>query len=268
MDKNNSSLIWEIVSTFFISKRIYQAQYRNYERMVRAFAREFETPREKLKLSSEEVAALLDFKEIEHLRNVHLRKLKDLSHQMFRTDEATDLFDKYVSDIYHEISILKEEHYMVSTYAPLYEEEHQLDLTERDKILNEVHEFFPQKTRDIHKLFQKAQRRLDRIIPEYGRERVFVRSLYLFGDELLKGVYRGGLEGFYRKIYGQYGAAKGYIIAARSFYESGFYEQAQNALKKARAALKEDPRLADDIRKELKEEIKRLDKQTQAALVR
>ena len=64
---------------------------------------------------------MLEFKSLESLRDDYIQELKDLCHDVFRTADRTDPLDRYVSDIFHEVSILKEEHYTVKTYAPQYE---------------------------------------------------------------------------------------------------------------------------------------------------
>jgi len=257
MDDGKTQLISEIIAAFFAAKKSFEAQYENYERMVEEYAQKLMVDRQELHLDSKEVAGLLDFKAVEELRNKHLRQLKDLAHEMFREDDTTDIFDKYVSDIYHETSILKEEHYSVLVYASAYEEGAATDLTERDKILEEVHEFLPRKLHQIANLFEKAQARLEEILPQYGEERVFVRSLYLFGAELLQGIYKGGLEEFYGKVYPSGGPVEGYLTVARSFYESGFQEQAGAALRKARAVLKKSE-LGEEEKKRKSREITQL----------
>jgi hypothetical protein len=256
--------MWDITVEFFKAKRSFEDQRGKYEGMVKDYARKQSVDRRQLQLGTHEIAGLLDFKAIEELRNHYLRDLKGLSHRMFRTDDTTDSFDKYVSDIYHEVSILKEEHYTVLTYAPAYEEGAHPDLTERDKILEEVHMFFPRKVSQIHNLFRKAQARLEEILPQYGLNRIFIRSVYLFGGELLKKVFEGGLNAFYEKMYPSGGAVQGYITVARSFHESGFNEEAGNALKKARTALKKSS-LSDEEKKEKRAEIKQLEKLTSSA---
>lgn len=264
MKEDEKNLLWEIITKFFVAKKSFMAQHENYDRLVKSYAKKQSVDRRQLQLGTREVAGLLDFKSIEELRNHHLRELKRLSHEMYRTEEITDLFDKYVSDIYHEISILKEEHYTVLTYAPAYEEGQQGDLTERDKILEEVHEFFPRKMEQVNGLFQKAQARLEDLLPEYGQDRVFIRSMFLFGDKLLKGVYKNGLVDLYEKVYPKGGAAEGYLTVARSFHESGFEEQTEQALKKAKAALKKAS-CSESTKKRLREEIKQLGKETTVA---
>jgi hypothetical protein len=258
-------LIWDVVALFYKAKKIFTRQRENYERMVTNYARKKSVDRRDLHLGTREVAGLLDFKVIEELRNSFLRELKRLAHLMFRTEETTDLFDKYVSDIYHEVSILKEEHYTVMTYAPAYEEGLHPDLTERDKILDEVHEFFPRKLEQIRNLFEKAEARLEELLPAHAKDRIFVRSLYLFGTDILKDVRKDGLEGLYKKVYQAGGAVEGYLTVARSFYESGFNEQADAALKKAKSALRKSS-MSEEDKKKKREEIKELAKLTSTAL--
>jgi hypothetical protein len=263
-NRNHAQSIWQTVTTFCAARSRFNEQREHYENLVKDFARKQSVDRRQLHLDTREVASLLDFKSIEEIRDTYLHRLKSLTHAMFRRHDSTDLLDKYVSDIYHEISILKEEHYTVLTYAPAYEEGMQGDLSERDKILKEVHEFFPRKMEQIENLFQKAQSRLEELLPQFGKERVFVRSLYMFGEEATKGVYKGGLAEFYGKVYPVGGAAEGYLTVARSFQESGFPEQAVKALAAARSALKASA-LPDAKKKKLREEIKQLEKLTSEA---
>jgi hypothetical protein len=265
MVPNETNLVWEVVTAFFRSKKSFNEQREKYERMVTNYARKKSVDRRELHLGTREVAGLLDFEPIEQLRNHYMRNLKDLSHRMFRTEGTIDSFDKYVSDIYHEVSILKEELYTVLTYAPAYEEGSQPDLTERDKILDEVHEFFPRKIEQIRNLFEKAQARLEEILPQFGENRIFVRSVYLFGGEILKKYSKNGLDGFYSRIYPSGGAVQGYLTVARSFYEAGFHQEADKALRKARAALKRSS-FTEEEKKKKREEIKQLAKLAASAL--
>ena len=250
-------LMWDMVAVFYRAKLTFENLRENYERAVQEYSHKMSVDRAQLHLGTHQMAQLLDFKAIEELRDHLLWDLKTFSHRMFRTSNSTDIFDKYVSDIYHEVSILKEEHYTVSIYAPAYEEGVQQDLTERDKILAEVHEFFPRKLEQIHNLFQKAQARLWEILPQFTQDKVFVRSLYLFGEETLTGACEGGLDGFYMKMYPSGQAVDGYVGAARSFLESGFGDHARQALDRAKAALKKSV-LPEKVKKEKRDELRAL----------
>jgi hypothetical protein len=85
----------------------------------------------------------------------------------------------------------------------------------------------------VKNLYQKALRRLEEMLPEMAGERIVVRSLYLFGKELLHGAYRGGLDGLYAHMYPELGEVGGYATAGRSFLESGFTEEALQAFRQA-----------------------------------
>ncbi len=222
--------LWFLVEEFYTSRIIFNEIYERYERMVLKYARERGVDRKVLRLNAVEVSGLLNFKELEDLRNNHLFPLKNLSHALFRGADSTDKFDRYLSDVYHEISILKEEQYKVRAYAPEYERAQEQE--ELDTILAEVHEFFPQKVHHIHNLFRKAQGRLEEILPAHSRERVLIRSLYLYGGDLLAAVYAGGLDDLYAVIYPVGGAAEAYMEVARSFLESGFADEGREALRK------------------------------------
>ena len=97
MNSDSEHLMWDIMVEFFKAKKTFEDQRDKYELMVKDYARKKSVDRKQLQLGTREVAGLLDFKAIEELRNHYLRNLKDLSHRMFRTDDTTDSFDKYVS---------------------------------------------------------------------------------------------------------------------------------------------------------------------------
>jgi len=259
--------IWDLVARFFAAKSTFRSQRENYERIVGNYAKKRSVDRRDLHLTTHEIAGLLDFKALEDLRDNHLWELKQMSHSIFRTDDKTDIFDKYISDIYHEVSILKEEHYTVMTYAPAYEEGLHLDLAERDKILEEVHQLFPRKMEQIRSLFVKAYSRLQELLKLFLDERIFVRSLYLFGNDVLGKAGEGDIAALYEKIYPKGGAVQGYLKVAQSFHESGFYENAEEALKKAKSALRKS-KLPDTEKKKKREEINQLAKLTIAALAK
>ena len=91
------------------------------------------------------------------------RPLKDACHVLFRTQDATDFLDRLVHDIFHEISILKEEHYNIRTYSP--DDRNGLDREELESILDEVHDIFPLKVHRMRHLFELALNRLEKMLP-------------------------------------------------------------------------------------------------------
>ncbi|HVY63038.1 MAG TPA: hypothetical protein VHF22_15380 [Planctomycetota bacterium] len=241
---------WDLISHFFEAQRQFRETYDTYETKVLQYAEERGVDRRFLRLSAEEVSGLLDFRKLEALRNGELQVLKTISHKIFRSEDATDPFDRYVSQVFHELSILKEEQYKVSTFAPEYMK--RAEKAEYESILDEVHEAFPRQVHGIYDLFQKAQARLEELLPNFAREwrsprgRVTVRSIYLFGDDAFRGFYPNTIEDVYEIVY-QGGAMEGYLTVAKSFLESGFRAHAVEALEKAlRAAPPELPALEPD----------------------
>ncbi|MCI0342586.1 MAG: hypothetical protein L0216_15835 [Planctomycetales bacterium] len=237
-DPRQTRLIFDVVEKFFRAKRLFLRQFEGYERKVLAYAAERQTDRRHLKLTSEEVATLLDFKELEELRDHVLFDLKELAHSLFRRVGATDPFDRYVSDIFHEISILKEEHYTVRTYGPQFESS--ADTEESLIILEEVHEYFPRRVHHVRRLFEKAEGRLLEVLPTFRENGIFVRSLALYGEDLLAGAYEGGLSELFGAMYPQAGAVAGYLDASRRFHEGGFDALAADMLGRAESELQRE----------------------------
>ncbi len=224
---------WELMRTFFIAKRTFLWQYDQYEKKVISWSKKLGVPREVLKLTADEVSELLDLKALEMLRDDYLVSLKEMSHGMFRTMDSTDSFDKYVSNIFHEVSILKEEHYSLKSFGP----NAQGGNGDEQSLLEEAHEFFPRRVRKIRSLFESARQRIEELLPHQVNDRILTRSAYIFGRDVLKGFYKGPLEGFYWKMYPEGGPAEGYFYAGRSFFDSGFYDLALEAVNKARKFL-------------------------------
>jgi hypothetical protein len=234
---------WTILRLFYLSLVHFRSQFDRYEERVLALASSSGMDRKLLRLNSSDLAGLLDFKELERLRDGFIHKLKDLCHLVFRTQNQTDPLDRYVSDIFHEISILKEEHYTVTTYAPLYERA--ADQVELKYILDEAHEMFPQKLRHILHLFGKARELMERHLPSFRAVPVIVRSLFLERDGFVKEAYSDGIRSFYRHMYA-WGAFEGYYQAGLSFYHAGFFPQALEAL--ALAAAEYDTTVLRELR--------------------
>ncbi|MHC5019827.1 MAG: hypothetical protein ACYTGX_06885 [Planctomycetota bacterium] len=247
-------LIFDVVEKFFTAATLFHSQFEMYESKVAAYVQERGLARTELRLTSSEVASLFDFKALEQLRDRRLFPLKELSHELFRRDAHTDPFDRYVSDLFHELSILKEEHYTVQTYGPAYEEAE--DTEEWSAMLDEVHEFFPRRLRVIRRLFQKAQARLLSLLPDFRNNGVLLRSLMMYGQELVSGVLPGGLTELLNAMCPDIGAAGAYCESARRFLQAGFETWAGRCLDRAEEELRvsgQDDPLHDRIRRDLQE---------------
>ncbi len=259
--RNRGELQWQLIRTFFRSRRQFLAIFERYEVKVLGFAESLKIDRSRLRLPAGELLGLLDFRSLEELRDREVLSLKQTAHDLFRGRDRTDALDHDVSNIYHELSILKEEHYT------LKEEHLLLGPAEYNRFFREVSEYYPKRLRHVLRLYSRALRRLEELLPQMAREQILVRSLYLFGTDLLEGQYPGGLAGIYEKMYRTGGEAEGLAAAARSLTESGFTEEALRAWRQAEDAALRRPnrRGAKRLLEEIREAIGRLSSEDPAA---
>jgi hypothetical protein len=239
VEQDRDHTIWSIVELFYRSYITFREQFERYEWCVFQHSYQKGMDRMELRLNPDDLAGLLDFKALERLRDDYIHRLKDLCHLVFRGKHRTDALDRYVSDIFHEISILKEEHYNVKTYAPQYARDAQE--TELTYILDEAHAMFPKKLNHIRFLFRRAQTRMEELLPTFTGNRIFKRSLYLNRDDFVKQAYDNGLRDFYSFLYPELGSLEGFYEAGMSFHESGFYRRALEAFRYAEKELVRDP---------------------------
>ncbi|HZV01378.1 MAG TPA: hypothetical protein VFF73_31990 [Planctomycetota bacterium] len=226
--------LWDLTESFYLAFQAYDEVHGLYESRVLAHARERGVDRRALRLDAETVSKLLDLGKLESLRNGPLHEVKDVAHVLFRRKATTDKLDRYVSEIFHELSILKEEQYKVTTFAPEYRKGNELE--EYESLLDEVHQEFPRKVHNIRDLFHKARWRLEAILRKQREDVVFARSLALFGEKLLEKCYPAGVLDFMTAIY-PCGSLEGNVVAARSFARGGFVVQARAAAKRALEAV-------------------------------
>jgi hypothetical protein len=225
-----SSDFWELVELFYLAWGHFRRLHDNYEQTIQRYSTDRGVDRADLRLSALEVSGLFNFKALERLRDDYLTNLKHKAHKLFRTSDTTDTFDRSASELFHEVSILKEEHYTVKAYGPTANSEIS------EMILDEVHHYFPIRLNKISLLFTRANTRLESLFPQHAGNRILIRSLYIFGESILADVYPEGLNDLYTRMYPDEGAFGGYLQAGKSFFESGFWELAQEALEKSLAA--------------------------------
>ena len=226
--QERDSKSWSIIELFYRSLIAFREIFDHYERRVLQLSTQRGQDRLDLRLEPEDLAGLMDFRALERLRDEHIFQLKDICHEIFRGKHRTDVLDLFVSDVFHEISILKEEHYNVKMYAPQYARDSRE--VELRYILNEVHDLFPSRLRHIRYLFGKALERLEELLPTFTKNRIVIRSLYLRRNDFVKDSYENGIQDFYRLMYPQFGVPQGYFEVGKSFYDSHFTERAAEAL--------------------------------------
>jgi hypothetical protein len=230
--------IWDLVEAFYEAMREYHEVYVLYETRVLAHAEERSVDRRRLRLDAVEVSKLLDFNRLGDLRNGPLHRAKWISHSLFRSKGRTHKFDRHLSEIFHELSILREEQYKVSTFAEDYRRENELD--EYESLLDEIHDEFPRRVHQLHELFKKAQLSLEGVLRAHSRDPVYLRSLVLFGERTLKDAYPEGATTHLWRVFVR-GPTEAYLLAARSFAQNGFKAEAVEALTRAAAASEQAP---------------------------
>ncbi len=233
MPQKDEHRIWKVIELFYKSCLSFRHIHDEYEEKVTRYTAEKGISRERLELNPADLADLFEFQKLEELRDRYLWALKDFCHTTFRGSDNTELLDRYVSDIFHEISILKEEHYTVEHYAPLWA---RADAQrEYQSIMEEAGRLFPQKVDHIDFLFAKARERLERLLIEFRELKILVRSLFLNRRGFVAECYAKGIEGFYEIMYPENGPIEGYDRAGMSFFNSGFYANAIEALEEGLA---------------------------------
>ena len=228
------SLKWRVVERFYLAWNNFQSVHDRYEQIVHDYVDKLGVPREKIRLDPRDLFELLSTQDLEVLRDDFLTPLKTACHRLFRTEDSTDFLDRLVNDIFHELSILKEEHYNVLTYAT--DEAAMLPGTDRDLhqeqqvILDEVHDMFPQKVHRISHLFETGSVALEALLHRWSSDTVLIRSLFLQRDGFVSRAYETGLDHFYQLMYGPDASAMGYLMVGSSFLDSGFHDSAVKAL--------------------------------------
>jgi hypothetical protein len=227
----DGSLAWDFLVAFFASRREFLSIFRRYETRVMRFARDAGVHREDLMLPPQDLARLFHTKRLQHLRDVRLAALRRFAHGLFRDAGVVEPLDTISSHVFHEASILMEEHQSVVRF------QHFQDPRRYAQLFEEVSGYYPMRLRRIRKLFADGLRRIEELLPEWGKDRVVVRSVFLFGGRVFRGVWdEGALEGLYARMYPSGGAAEGFLEAGKSFLSSGFLPQARDALDRALVA--------------------------------
>jgi hypothetical protein len=224
VEQEHAHQAWRIIHLFYRAFGEFARQHAAYDAEVERLAAERGIARENLRLQASELGNLFDFKSFEVLRDQTLFELKNLCHQVFRGQNATDPLDRFVSDIFHEISILKEEHYTVKMYATAYQEAQ--DVEPLQSILDDAHEIFPRKVQQVDRLFLRAREVMERYLASFAKYPIVLRSLFLERHGFVAAAYADGVREFFRWMY-PCGPIEGFYRVARSFEGGGFIGEAR-----------------------------------------
>ena len=222
---------WVLLRCFYQSFRSFVAVFDQYERRVLEFAQRYGEDRRSLKLPPEELHSLIDPEALAAVLTGELQPLREIVQRMFGGAYVPDPFSSHVMSIYHEVSILKEEHRTIGDPSM------RIDSAEYDRYYREVNIYYPRRLRHIRDLYAKARKRLELLLPPMGRDKVVMRSVYLFGDRLMRDIYPRGVEQFYGHMYPSGGALTAYALVVESFSKAAFWGRAQEAYGRALAGI-------------------------------
>lgn len=226
----DGALLWDFLDTFIKGRAGFLSIQRRYDRRVLEAARQRGVDRTELKLPPDRLYRLFHLQRLELLRDRRLEPLRRMAPRIFGEEGDVGLMDVYCGHIFHEVSILSREHRSVGRFV------RRKDPRRYRALFDEVSGYYPERLRRVKRFFALAMKRLDELLPGWAGERVIVRSVYLFGNELAQRAWGHGRAAFYKRMYPDGGEIRGYAIAAQSFADSGFTGHARGAISEAKAA--------------------------------
>jgi hypothetical protein len=245
---------WRVLLQHHGSRRAFLTVYRDYEERVNRLVEERHIAREKLRLTPGETEALFDTASLRALIEDNVVPLREACHAYFRDQDVAEPYDSQVSRIYHELSVLNEEHLSVRNFPQ------ELDPREFARLFREVSEYYPQRLRRVKDLFTRAQRRLEELLPGFREDPIVLRSLFLFREELWPDNPRAGLLRFLEKMFREKGPAFGLLEIARSFLRAGFFDRAVECARLGVAAASGKAQARTTRAQQARETISELDK--------
>ncbi len=224
--------LWGITERFYLSLIPFRIEYKKYRERIKRSSQRLHREGNKYTrvLNIEEIETLLHHDCFAQILEKHLNELKEVLVDLGKERLPNNLLGHYVVDIFHELSILSDGCNRIERNVPQYiscqEEEECLSITQ------EINAFLPLKMMHLANLFQKAQRELETLIRQNNENQILLRSIFLYGKEVIAPAYENGLDEFLNKIYKR-GSFQAYLAIAKSFYEASFYSLSQKALSKA-----------------------------------
>ncbi len=245
---------WQVIELHYQSRAAFNAIYRDYEARVLKFVEDRGISRDKIRLSPEETTELFDTKKLEHLINDLVGGLRDAAHAFFRESDVGDPYDSEVSKIWHELSILKEEHLSVRDFP------REGNVRQFARLFREVSQYYPQRLRRVRDLFGRAQKRLDVLLPQFGDDVIVLRSAFQFRADLWSDSPQASLLRLLGKIFPAEGPAFGFLEVARSFFKAAFYDHAIECARMGIATASKEAQARTTHAQNLRETIREMDR--------
>jgi hypothetical protein len=172
-----------------------------------------------------------------------LFRLKERSHALFRGGAAgaelprVALFDLAVGSLFHEAMKLRENFYQLEVYAPKVEAARadaepgsEALFDEFARILRASRTRLEEALGESESLLEQTRRQFRALLAAH-RENGFVTRYLLENASLAEEVLGEPLDGVFASIHGD--PVAGYALAARSYLESGYFDEARWALGEA-----------------------------------
>jgi tetratricopeptide (TPR) repeat protein len=183
-----------------------------------------------------------------------LFRLKERCHSLFRNDREGGgsmrreaLFDLAVGSLFHEAMKFRENLYQQEVYGPKVKDlrssagcESGRLFQEFERILFAVGVRLAEALQETEALLALTRDQLRVLLADHRDEGLIARYL-VERPALVSEVFSDGLEELLAEIHGD--AARGFAVAARSYLESAFFEEAIGALEQARAHASRDGEL-------------------------
>lgn len=174
-----------------------------------------------------------------------LFRLKERSHALFRAGDhgaelpRVALFDLAVGSLFHEAMKLRENFYQLEVYAPKVaaarldaEPGSEALFEEFARILTASRARLEEALGESESLLEQTRRQFRVLLAAY-RENGLVTRYLIENASLVENVLGEPLDDLFASIHGA--AVTGYELAARSYLESGYFDEARHALAEALA---------------------------------
>jgi tetratricopeptide (TPR) repeat protein len=186
-----------------------------------------------------------------------LYNLKEACHKLFRHDANSpnnnlgkeNLFDLAIGSFFHEAMKVREDCYQLEFYSPHdmieLEMEHANTDYEKDflnrilKLTARVEERLPKEFEEIDALLSDTINQFKALMQEHCGSGLLVRFM-IENRQLINQVFGPkGLKELFQLMYKE-GSVEAYSLAAKSYFESGFYDKAAITIKKIQRSKKDD----------------------------
>lgn len=190
-----------------------------------------------------------------------LYNLKESCHRLFRQDAGTvnnnlgkeKLFDLAIGSFFHEAMKVREDCYHLEFYNPYYLEmelkkkhaktDYEKDFLNRIKKLTaRVVQRLPKEFEELYALLGDTINQFKALLQEHYNSGLLVRFM-IENKQLINQVFgQKGLKELFQLMYKD-SLVEAYSLAAKSYFESGFYDKASTTIKKIQRSKKDDKAL-------------------------